>query len=108
MFVEQRTYTLITTANVSDFFRIYKETGALELQREILGNMLGYYVTEFGELNSLIHLWGYESLEDRKRRREVLLSEPAWLDYLTQVRPMIKHMENKILIPADFSPCLSS
>ncbi|AWB33165.1 NIPSNAP family protein [Orrella marina] len=104
MFVEQRTYTLIPTANVSDYLRIYKDTGALALQRKILGNLLGYYVTEFGMLNTLVHLWGYSSLEERTRRRQLLSQEPAWQDYLAQVRPMIQQMENRIMVPTDFSP----
>ena len=41
----------------------------MEVQVRILGNMVGYYFTDVGPLNQVVHLWGYESMNDRYERR---------------------------------------
>jgi hypothetical protein len=66
--------------------------------------MLGYFQTEFGPLNQVVHLWGYDSLEDRRERRQQLFQEDEWLAYLKEMRPLLMSQENKLLIPAPFSP----
>jgi hypothetical protein len=48
MIVEQRTYTLYP-ATVAEYLRRYQEEG-LEIQRPILGTMVGYFYTEIGAL----------------------------------------------------------
>ena len=68
MIIEQRTYDFHPGA-VPKFFALYEDTGARELQRRILGNLVGYYVSEIGPLNQTVHLWGYASLDDRAARR---------------------------------------
>lgn len=102
MIVEQRTYTF-ATGQVPVFLRLY-EAQAIPLQRQILGNMLGYFTSEFGTQNQTVHLWGYDSLDDRQRRRDALVAHPDWRAFLVQVMPMILSQEVKILRPTAFSP----
>lgn len=104
LLVEERCYKLKTAHTPSQFFDIYQSTGAMELQVRLLGNMIGYFVTEIGDLNSIVHLWGYESMDDRARRRAQLREEPLWQDYLRQILPMLDTMTNRILLPTSFSP----
>ena len=66
--------------------------------------MIGYFSTEFGPLNQIIHMWGYENLEERARRRAKLMADEKWQAYTKTSRPMIRAQENKLLIPAPFSP----
>jgi hypothetical protein len=51
-----------------------------------------------------VHLWGYDSFEERQRRRAELFQDKQWLTYVDKVRPLLVKMENRILIPAPFSP----
>ena len=102
MIVEFRTYTL-HPGQVGEFLRIYCAEG-LEVQTRILGNLLGYYTTEAGMLNQLVHLWGYQSFEDRLIRRAQLLADAGWQRYLKLVMPLIHTQESKILLPTSFSP----
>ncbi|MDP9995291.1 hypothetical protein J2W28_005752 [Variovorax boronicumulans] len=104
MLVEERLYVLRAEFPPAAYLEAYKRSGGLELQTKILGRMLGFFTTEVGELNSLVHLWGYESFEDRAKRRALLAAEPAWQAYLAEIRPMLHTMSNRILVPADFSP----
>lgn len=104
MLVEERIYLLRPTATPAQYLEVYEQTGALELQKRILGNLLGYFITEVGELNGLVHLWGYASFEDRSRRRAALMQEPVWTNYLVEIRPMLHSMTNRLLVPTSFSP----
>jgi hypothetical protein len=101
--VEERCYVLHTQYGAKDYFDIYEEMGR-KLQTETLGGLLGYYATEVGELNAVVSLWNFETFEDRQKRRALLASNPDWLAFLRRVRPMIRTMNNRLLVPAPFSP----
>ena len=102
MIVDERIYTL-QPGKVAAYLKLYEEKG-MAVQIKILGNMLGYFQTEFGPLNQVVHLWGYESLEDRRERREKLFANDEWLAYIQEMRPLLMTQENKLLIPTSFSP----
>ena len=103
MLVEERTYVLHAGVKLADYLECY-ETIGLPAQKPILGGFLGYFVTEFGTLNQLTHLWAYHDLEDRRLRRAKLAENEQWLQCLEVIRPMIKTMEKKIMYPTSFSP----
>lgn len=100
MFVDERIYTL-QAGQVPVFLKLYEEEG-MECQVRILGNMVGYYFTDFGPLNQIVHMWGYESLDDRFERRKRLLAAPEWQSYAKKMRPLVANVENKLLVPAPF------
>ncbi|MFQ5956080.1 MAG: NIPSNAP family protein [Kiloniellales bacterium] len=102
MIVEERIYTLYP-GKAPEYLRRYEAEG-LAIQTPILGNMIGYFSTEVGPLNQIIHMWGYQDYADRERRRAKLLADAAWQAYVEKVRPLVITQENKILIPAPFSP----
>ena len=102
MIVEQRTYTLKPgkTAAYLDFYR----KNCFDIQTAHLSKLLGYYVTEFGALNRIVHMWAYDSHADRERRRAALFADERWLAVVGQLYDMIDHMENCILLPTSLSP----
>jgi hypothetical protein len=102
MIVEERIYTLYP-GKQAEYLKHYQEEG-LEVQSRILGRMVGYFTTEVGPLNQVIHMWGYDSFEERLRRRAELFKDPTWLGYVAKIRPLILSQENKILLPTPFSP----
>lgn len=103
MLVEERCYVLRMPYGPQDYLALYEAEG-LQVQRDTLGQLLGYFHTEVGGLNSMVHLWGYTSFDDRLARRTALAAIPAWQRYLERVRPMIESMSNRLLIPTGFSP----
>jgi hypothetical protein len=102
MIVEERIYTL-QPGKVPDYLRLYEDEG-LPIQTRILPRMLGYFFTEFGPLNQVVHMWGYESLAERTERRAELNADAGWQAYVAKMRPWLVTMENKLLLPAPFSP----
>ena len=59
----------------------YEKEG-LEIQRPILGNLVGYFFTDIGPLNQIVHMWGYESLDERAIRRKKLFGYEGWRAYV--------------------------
>lgn len=100
MIVEMRTYTLAVGAT-GRYFKLYGEKG-LAIQKRILGHLVGYYGVEVGGLNRVIHLWAYESMDERARRRAELWADKDWLAYASEVGTMVAAQENQILTPAPF------
>jgi NIPSNAP len=101
MIVEMREYTLVP-GKVPEYFKLYEDEG-MAIQREILGRNLGYYSTEIGpSLNMVVHLWAYESFDDRVARRKQLQADPGWQAYVQKIRPMLVAQTSRILTPAPF------
>ena len=100
MIVEMRTYTLALGAT-GRYFKLYADKG-LAVQKRILGHLVGYYSVEVGALNQVVHLWAYDSLDERARRRAALWADKRWLDYVAEVGPLVVKQENQILNPAPF------
>jgi hypothetical protein len=96
MIIEERCYVLHPTSSTHDYLDVFRLDG-LELQRGILGGLIGYFTTEVGELNAIVSLWEYDSFEERQKRRAALAADPGWQNYLKQVRPMISSMSNRLL-----------
>jgi hypothetical protein len=67
MLVEQRTYRL-QPGQVQEYLRRYADEG-LALQQRHLGRLAGWYSTEIGDANGIVHLWAYRSFEERQQRR---------------------------------------
>jgi hypothetical protein len=96
--IEERDY-LVRPGAAAKYAQLWDEYGR-EPQVRILGNLLGFYVTEVGELNTLVYLWGYEGLDDRVKRRAELAADPDFAAFRAQVRDLLVRQSNRILTPA--------
>ena len=77
MIVDLRTYTLVP-GRLKAYLELYEKEG-LPIQIRHVGKPIGFFTTEIGTLNQVVHLWGYQSLADRERRRAALESDPDWI-----------------------------
>lgn len=104
MIVDLRIYTCRPN-RLAEFVKLYEEK-AWPLQQKYLGRCLGWYTTVEGALNTVVHLWGYDSQADREARRTAMAADPGWPAYLAEAaeRGLLVAMENRILKPTDFSP----
>ena len=102
MIVEERTYH-VYTGKLAQVVALYAEEGTA-IQQRILGNLIGAFTVDVGDLSSIVQLWGYESFAERERRRAALQSDAAWKELLTRLTPMVHTQLNRILIPTSFSP----
>lgn len=102
MIYEMRTYRM-KVGSVPAYLKLVEEEG-IAVQRGHLGRLVGYFSSEIGSLNEIVHVWAYEDLADRAARRARLAADPRWQDFLPKIQALIETMENKILVPAAFSP----
>lgn len=104
LYVDHRTYTL-KPLKMGKWLALYEEL-ALPVQQKYLGNLIGFFHTEIGTLNQVVHLWGFDDLGDRQRRRAEMAKDPAWHEFLRQNEELaaLVHQESKIVVPVKFSP----
>ncbi len=99
MIHELRTYTLRPN-KAADFLKLTREVGYALRTRH--SKCLGYWTTEVGELNQVVHLWEYEDFAHRTRVRIALAKDPDWTTkYLPHSRECHQRQETTVLIPSD-------
>mgnify|MGYP001604724877 CR=1 FL=1 len=95
---EMRTYTYPSAGAIR---QVLEAWGNAIAEREKLSPLAGCWYSEIGGLNRFVHLWAYRSFEERGRIRTETQQRGIWppRSGVTAVR-----MENKLLLPASFSP----
>ncbi|MCJ8507168.1 NIPSNAP family protein [Rhizobium lemnae] len=106
MYYEIRTYRLKNGA-IPEYLKLVEEEG-IAIQRSHLGHLVGYFHSEIGLINEIVHIWAFTSLDDRQARRDALMADPAWRAFLPKIRDLIEVANNKIMKPTAFSPLGSS
>jgi len=101
MVIEERIYT-IQPDRMKEYLALYESEG-LPIQSKVL-RMLGYFKTENELLDQVVHLWAYDSMEDRSRRRAELQVAPGWKDYVARIKPFYTKQESRIMAPLPWSP----
>ena len=69
-----------------------------------LGNLVGYFSSEIGPVNEIVHICSFATLDDRQARRARLAADAAWQAFLPKIRDLIVTADNKIMSPTAFSP----
>jgi hypothetical protein len=100
LIVEMRSYTF-HAGKANEYLKLV-ENEALELQTKHLGAPVGFYTSDIGPQNQVIHMWAYEDYADRERRRNALDAEPKWKAFQPKPLPLIQSYETRILLPAPF------
>lgn len=102
MYYEMRTYTL-KVGKLQEYLKLFEEVGLPIISK--YAKLVGYWYTDIGELNQVIHIWEYESLDERRKRRTALYEDPDWVEkFLPVAMPMLEKQETKIMYAANFSP----
>jgi len=100
VYVEERMYVL-QVGKVAEYLRLYESEG-LAIQTRHLPNLIGYYFTEVGTQNQIVHLWGYEDLNQRDKCRAGLVADPAWSTFVAKLAPLIRTQETRLMKCAPF------
>ncbi len=100
MYVEERVYTL-HPGKVPEYLKHYENEG-MAVQLRHLPHMVGYYFSEVGPQNTLVHLWAYDDLNQREKCRAAMQADPAWQAYVQKTRPLVVSQETRMLKCAPF------
>ncbi len=96
MIHELRTYTMRSGAAP----KAAELSGSLgrDIRGDNYGRLEGYWMTEIGPLNRVMHLWSFDSLDERTRLRGELAKNERWTgEYLLKMKPMLLRQDIRLL-----------
>ena len=99
MIIEMRTYTL-KPGNIPTFEERFGSALAI---REKFSKLAAFWHTEVGPLNQVIHVWPYDSLDQRAKVRAEASKAEGWPP---NTRELTLEQRSEIFLPAPFSPPL--
>ncbi|GCL64803.1 NIPSNAP family protein [Pseudaquabacterium pictum] len=99
---ELRTYQ-VTVGKMSEVTRLYKELGWPALEKHPK-KLVGYFTGDIGALNQLVHLWKFDDDADRRAFWAGLFADPDFMAFAAQLRPLLQHQENKLMMAAPWGP----
>jgi hypothetical protein len=102
LIVEERSYH-VYTGKLPEVVKLYAEEGTA-VQQEILGNLIGAFTVDVGDVSTIVHLWGYDSYAERERRRAQLQADERWKAFLAKIQPLIHTQKTRMLLPTPYSP----
>lgn len=98
MIHELRTYTLRPGSQPS----VAQTSGELgrDIRGDNYGKLEGYWTTEIGALNQVVHLWSFDSLDERARLRAALAKNARWQNqYIPKLLDHLVRQEVRLLNP---------
>ena len=96
MIYEFRTYT--TGPGQAPLLAKYSAEIGRPIRGDDHGKLEGYWLTEIGPLNQVMHLWSYEDMNHRADVKSKLAANEAWRnEYLTKTGPLILRQDNRLM-----------
>jgi hypothetical protein len=97
MIYEFRTYT--TVPGKAPLLAKYSAEIGRPIRGDDHGKLEGYWLTEIGPLNQVMHLWSYEDMNHRAAVKAKLGTNEAWrTEYLTKAGPLIVRQDTRLMI----------
>jgi NIPSNAP len=101
---EKRTYS-VTVGQMSEVVRLYSTLGWPALEAGGFGkNLIGYFISDTGELHQLIHLWRFESDDDRRAFWKRLYEDGDFMAFAKQLRPLVRSQNVQLMLAAPWGP----
>src|SRR6201991_3786937 len=96
MIYELRTYT-VKPSTLGDIVKA-ASTVSRDVRGDNFGKLEGYWFTEIGPLNQVMHMWSYSSYDERAKLRAELAKNPRWTgEYLPLIRPLLVRQDIRLL-----------
>ena len=101
---EKRTYSVVV-GQMAEVLRLYSSQGWPALEGGGFGKKLvGYFTSDTGELHQLIHLWKFDSDDDRRAHWKRLFENAEFMAFAKQIRPLIRSQEIQLMLAAPWGP----
>ena len=96
MIYELRTYT-VRPGTLGDMVKA-ASTVSREIRGNNFGKLEGYWSSEIGALNQVLHMWSYSDLNERARLRAELAKNARWTsEYIPLIRPILVRQEVRLM-----------
>jgi hypothetical protein len=101
---ERRTYS-VKVGQMAEAIRLYSEEGWPALDKGGFGeNLVGYFVSDTGQLHQLMHIWRFQSDADRRDFWKRLFVDDEFMKFAVQIRPLIQNQEIQLFTGAPWGP----
>ena len=101
---ELRTYTLYV-GKMGEVSKLYSEEGWPALEKgKFADKLVGYFVTDVGTINQLVHIWRFEDDVDRRNHWSTLFSDGPFMAFAAKLRPLVMTQEVKLMLEAPWGP----
>jgi len=101
---ELRTYTLYV-GKLNEAIGHYSELGWPALQKGGFDKkLIGYFVSDVGTLNRLVHLWKFDDDADRRDHWRRLFKDDDFMAFAGKLRPLVITQENALMTEAPWGP----
>ena len=96
-----RTYD-IAMGKTPEYMAAVREV-ALPVRESYGVKLAGWYYTDIGALNRVVHIWAYRDYAHFEEAREAFRSDERWLnDYVPRVKGIVLRQENQIMRASEF------
>ncbi len=103
MIYDFRMYTL-KPGSTPDYMAAVREL-ALPIRQKYGIKLAGWYYSDIGELNQVVHIWGYRDHAHLREARAQFTSDPEWLGkYVPRITPLIVTQRTHLMVSPDFAP----
>lgn len=97
---EKRTYTLVP-GSLLEWERHWQ--GGLQARKQVM-TPVGAWFSQLGKLNTVTHIWQFDSFAARKAARDRCWEIDGWADTVHKTVPLVTSMQSEIMKACDFSP----
>ena len=103
MIYDFRVYTLKAGAT-PDYMAAVKEL-ALPIRQKYGIKLAGWYYSDVGELNQVVHIWGYEDEKHLTEAKAQVYADPDWKEkYIPRVKDLLLAQAAYLMKSPDFAP----
>tara|TARA_R110002167_G_scaffold97006_1_gene256454 strand:+ start:132 stop:455 length:324 start_codon:yes stop_codon:yes gene_type:complete len=101
---ELRTYTLYV-GKMAEATGYYQEIGYPALEKGgFAKKLVGYFTSDVGTINQLVHLWKFDDDADRRAHWASLYQDKDFMTFAGKFRPLLMTQEVKLLNEAPWGP----
>ncbi|KAI8491165.1 negative regulation of ATP citrate synthase [Branchiostoma belcheri] len=91
---ELRTYSIRPDC-FGDFLKLSDQKMHMRMEHS---KLIGYWRTELGGINEVVHIWEYDNFSHRAAVRQALAADPEWVGkYFSKILPMLVKQENVVM-----------
>jgi hypothetical protein len=101
---EKRTYD-VKVGEMQQVKHLYSTEGWPALSAGGFDNkLIGYFVSDTGDLHQLIHLWRFDNDADRRDFWARLFANESFIAFAKQIRPLIHAQNVQLMLAAPWGP----
>lgn len=101
---EKRTYA-VRVGEMQEVKRLYTEAGWPALAAGGFDrNLVGYFVSDTGDLHQLVHLWRFDDDAARRDHWSRLFADEAFMAFARRLRPLLASQNVQLLVAAPWGP----